>query len=51
MSHARRTFIAAGAAFATGLAGLTLAPTMAQARGGGDAPYTTKTATSRGLKR
>ena len=48
MSHARRTIIAAGAAFATGLAGLTLAPTTAQARGGGDAPYTTKTATSRG---
>src|SRR6478609_2015200 len=49
MSHARRTLIAAGAAFATGLAGLTLAPTTAQARGGGDAPYTTKTATSRGF--
>ena len=48
MSHARRTIIAAGAAVATGLAGLTLAPTTAQARGGGDAPYTTKTATSRG---
>ena len=30
MSHARRTLIAAGAAFATGLAGLTLAPTTAQ---------------------
>ncbi len=49
MSHARRTLIAAGAAFATGLAGLTLAPTTAQARGGGDAPYTTKTPTSRGF--
>ena len=53
MSHARRTIVAAGAAFATGLAGLTLVRpgTAAQARrpAGDGGPYTAKTPTSRGL--
>src|SRR5206468_1309744 len=59
MSHARRRWVAAGTAALTGIAGLTLAPPMAQAQTAQTAPaaggarggthYTRKTATSTGF--
>ncbi len=48
MSHARRRFVAAGAAVLTGLAGLTVASPPAQGSGAADAPYNVKTPTSKG---
>ena len=48
MSHARRRFVAAGAAVLTGLAGFSLAPPPAQGAGAGAATYNDKTPTSRG---
>ena len=47
-THVAR-FIAAGAAFVTGLAGLALARPRPRAAAPEDAPYTTKTATSQGF--
>ncbi len=52
MSHARRRFVAAGAAVVTGLAGLTLAPASARGASAADPPqsaYTVKTPTSKGF--
>ena len=48
MSHARRRFIAAGAAVLTGLAGALVGPTSQAKAPSDDAPYNTKTPTSRG---
>ena len=52
MSHARRRFVAAGAALVTGVAGLTLAPTSARGASAAEPAqrhYTEKTPTSKGF--
>src|SRR6476469_2019110 len=49
MSHARRRFVAAGAAVLTGFAGLAVASPPAQGSGAAGAPYNVKTPTSRGF--
>jgi gamma-glutamyltranspeptidase/glutathione hydrolase len=48
MLHARRRFLAAGAAVITGLTGIAVAPSPAQGSGAPVAPYDVKTPTSKG---